>query len=137
MKHYISVSDYKLISNHLNQTSLINKLQSEGVIDRLWDTHYIQEEDEAARKKTIKNDFNGNEVEYARWEDFEYWITFESIDNFIDEEYLKKRRVCFIESDFGTWIGVNSCYRKEITHELVDILFGYKLTEEDIKNFEN
>lgn len=137
MLNYISVADYKFITRHLNQTSFIQKLQSEGVIDKLFDTYYLQEEDEAERKKTIKKDFNGNEKEYSRWENAEYWITFENIDDYIDEEYFKKRRICFIESEFGAWIAMNSCNRKEITKELFDILFGYKLTEEDIKNFEN
>ena len=98
-----------------------------------WDIHYTPEEEEEDRLITIKNDFNGDEDEYIRWEYFENWITFQDIENYIDIEELERRRVYFAESEFGTWIGVNSYDTDEITEELIYILYNYNLTETDIE----
>lgn len=136
MKKYINAAVYQTISNHLNQTDLLKELWKNWMMDT-WNIHYLPEEDEAEREVTIADNFNGDENEYSRWEYFEHWITFQDIENFIDADYLESRRVCFAESEFGTWIGVNSYYKKQITNELIDILFGYSLTEEDVKNLEN
>jgi len=127
---------YQTISNHLNQTELIKELWKRWIMDS-WNINYPPEEDEEERKLTIENDFNGDEDEYSRWEYFEHWITFQDIENYIDKDALIQRRVYFAESEFGFWIGVNSHYAKSITHELVDIIYNYNLTKENIENLEN
>lgn len=135
MEKYISATEYKKFFNHINQTKLIKELWQKWITDN-WNIHYIPEEDEEERLLTLKNVFNGDEDEYCRWEDFEYWITFEGIEDYIDSEKLEKKRICFIESEFGAWIGVNWYYTDDRAEELVEIFYDYKLTEEDVKNLE-
>lgn len=136
MEKYITTAEYQRFHNSIDQTKLIKELWEKWLTDT-WNIHYLPEEDEADRLLTIKNVFNGDEEAYGRWEEIEHWITFEDIERYIDSEELEKRRVCFIESEFGTWIGVNHHYTDDTPKEIVDILFNYELTKEDIENLKN
>jgi hypothetical protein len=46
---------------------------------------------------------------------------------------IKARKVAYIDSSLGFWIGVSSIHKDDIIKELIDIFYNYQLSDEEFK----
>lgn len=122
----ITLSDaYKIISNHFDQTLLVNKLLDEWII-----THSLIE----------YNIVNLTEEEEESWEwensiDMYGWLVFPDL---IDSDYerLIQAGIPVLKTDYGNWVATTSYgshYDLQIHPELIKTLFDIETDYQGIR----